>query len=726
MVEPRTRRMPMQRADEDRAELRRQLTETMALMLVIVSGVASWMTLPAPYFLSTLSIIVYAVFALSVVAYFLRARAPAAAQAIIVLAPTLALAWAFTTIESPALPYLPCLIVTANSAIAPGLGLAAAALNSASLVVLLPPADPLLPPLLLLWLITGTQLISSRGLYTVLRWTWNSQERASKLVQELRERQGELNRTLAALTEASRRLEHTNRELAIARREADEARALKEQFVANVSHELRTPLNLIMGFAEMMFLSPESYRGVVWTPELESDVGEIYRASRHLQGLVNDVLDLSRIDAARLPMFRELADIRAIIDDAVEAVAPLLRQHGLQHTVEYEEPLPQLFVDRTRIRQVMLNLLNNAVRFTDAGGVAVRARLAEDSVVVSVRDTGIGIPSEQLEAVFDKFRQVGGGPRGRGGAGLGLALSRQFVALHGGQMWVESQEGVGSTFFFSLPVPGTRPPTASLQRSPERWRADWSAAPLIVVDPDPAVAQMLSRHLDRHVVPATDARQAEALVEETHPQAIIVNQRPDLPAETWVGGFGLASERYAVPVLRCSVPSTKWSPGAAGFDDYLGKPVTRESLQQLVQRYCPTSDTILVVDDSPGFLGLMERMLRTMSPARDVLTADCGVEGLRIARERVPRLVLLDLLMPGMDGFALLRALRAEPGLHGTAIVALTASSYLEEALLCQSRYFTLTQASGLSTGSLMELIRGALSVVRPDYLREESTAHNV
>ncbi|MCD6519647.1 MAG: hypothetical protein J7M05_06965, partial [Anaerolineae bacterium] len=291
-----------------------------------------------------------------------------------------------------------------------------------------------------LYIATGTiGLCTLQALELVDHWEREATLKQRSLIQQLRQRQGELNRALKALDIAYASLKRSNNELLIARQEAEEARALKEQFVANVSHELRTPLNLILGFVEMMYLSPESYPGENWTPTLRGDIEELYRASRHLESLVNDVLDLSRIDARHLPMVRELQDLREIIRDAPETIAPLLHQRGLAFSFTCPDELPQLFVDRTRIRQVMLNLLNNAARYTDHGGISVRISKTQDSLIVSVQDTGIGIPKDQQEKIFEVFHQADGGLRGRGGAGLGLALSRQFIEMHGGRMWVESE-----------------------------------------------------------------------------------------------------------------------------------------------------------------------------------------------------------------------------------------------------------------------------------------------
>ncbi|MDI7277002.1 MAG: ATP-binding protein, partial [Anaerolineae bacterium] len=681
-------------------------------------------SLRAPYFLSRPCLVALSVFAIALLAWCCRSRAQGVSLALVLLGPTLGLALILKFDPSPMLPYLAILVVSANLAIDPRLGLAAAGLNTVSLMALLPREASRLGALLLLWLVVGIQLISAQGLYAVLGWAWNSHERANRLLAEVRARQGQLNQTLTALTEATRRLERTNHELMIARQEAQEARAVKEQFVANVSHELRTPLNLIVGFAEMMYANPESYEGVVWTPDLESDVGEIYLASRHLQSLVGDILDLARIDASRLPIFREPLDVREIVADAVAAVAPLFRQRGLSCVVQQPDSLPLLLADRTRIRQVMLNLLNNAVRFTTVGGVIVRIEQTPDAVVVSVADTGVGIPEDQLEVIFEEFRQAAGVAQVDGSTGLGLALSRQFVALHGGRMWVESRENVGSTFYFSLPLPGAVPQSSELRRTPDRWRADWSRAPIVVVDGDPSIAEMLGRHLDRRALAARDVAVAEEMVEAAHPVVVIVNQAPDAPPESWLGPVGQLSERSSVPVLRCSIASPSWLQRATGLDDCLTKPVSREALRGMAERYLEEPGTVLVVDDNPGFVSLVQRMLAAMPRVREVFTAYSGSEGLRIARERHPQLVLLDLLMPELDGFDVLRELRGDPSLEKTRVVAVTATSYAEEVLLREGGHFTVSKPGGLSAAETVELLRAAIRSLHPEYLRgEESTS---
>jgi signal transduction histidine kinase/CheY-like chemotaxis protein len=599
---------------------------------------------------------------------------------------------------------------------------------AASVIILV--GNPYLPGsnITLFWLIViastcAIGMIAGHALAQVDYW-----ERALVLEQRqsivrLQERQGELNRALKAYDEACMRLERSNNELAVARQLAEEARVLKEQFAANVSHELRTPLNIIVGFAEEMYLFPESYPGVSWTPALQGDIQEIYRSSRHLQSLVDDVLDLARIDAARLPMYRELQDIRCLIDGAVETVAPLLRQRGLSYELDYSSDLPPLFVDRTRIRQIMINLLNNAARFTDEGGIRVQVALEDRSVVISVHDTGIGIPPEQLDTIFQEFTQVETGLSRRGGTGLGLALSRQFVALHGGRMWAESKLGKGSTFHFALPLPGTTPHTAPVQRTRDHSQADLTSAPIILVDPDPSMGDMIGRYLgDRIILGARDTQQALELTQREHPLAVVINLPPDTSAADWTAPLGGAMEEFGVPVFRCSIPSPSWLQYSVGFDGCLTKPVSREALRDVLEEYSqPVS--VLVVDDDPGFVRLMTRILHDMKAVRVVRSAYDGLHALRLAQEERPDLVLLDLLMPEMDGFQILKVLRAAPKQNGTHIIAVTATTYGEEALTRRASHFTLTQETGLDTAALLHLLNSALDWVRPDYTAGETNS---
>ncbi len=715
---------PGRQARLDFEEVKAKQAARVAWLYIAIAAPVAWYYLPGTPF-AFWPFTVFSVLVITgLLSWYLTSRSPIYAYLILLIGPIIAHALALWSIPSLAVPFFGVLIVVTNAAISPWHGLGAAVLDAICLWYLYS-LHPLFWPLILLMaLVVVAQFILYQSLYTFLDWSWNSQQRANTLLEQLREQQGRLNRALTALTEATRRLQRTNRELALARQDADEARALREQFVVNISHELRTPLNLIVGFVEMMYLSPDDYEGVVWTPELTADVGRMYRAGNHLESLVNDILDLSRIDTARLPMFRELISLRTIIDEAGETISPLLERNNLSYEVVYDDRTPNLLLDRTRIRQVMLNLLNNAIRFTDEGGIVVRVRRLEDEVEVSVVDTGVGIPPEQIPHIFEKFTQAHVGSNSRGGAGLGLALSKQFVWLHGGSMWVDSTLGQGSTFTFTLPLPGANLVRSEQLRSVPPRPVSPQDTPVLVADPDAGIADMLGRYIgDRRVVPLRNIEELDALIESEHPGAVIHNLLPDTPAHEWLAALGEASARYNVPILRCSIPSPSWLPEMSGIDHCLTKPVSREALRDVLMGYGPRIGRLMIVDDDPGFVSLMERMIGTMDLVDDIRMVYSGAEALRVMETYRPDLVLLDLFMPDTDGFAVIDAMHAQEDLSDTHVVAVTASSYGEEMLVRKGTHFTLTQAKGLSTGKLTDILHAILDIVEADYVRVERTA---
>jgi len=302
--------------------------------------------------------------------------------------------------------------------------------------------------LLMAWGSVFAAWLVSRPLRTALGWSWHSYAQALRIAEEARERQGELARLSKSLNETCDRLSELTQELDRARRAAEEALRLKAEFAAAVSHELRTPLNLIIGFSEMMALSPATSYGEPLPASYARDVEAIYRNASHISKLIDDILDLSQIEARRMGLQRARASLAEIAEEAAAIVAPRFRARGLALTIDVPAGLPAVPVDPTRIRQVLINLLGNALRFTDVGGVTVTATCAGQELVVTVADTGVGIAAEDLPHVFEEFRQTGSAERRRGGSGLGLAVSKRFVEMHGGSMWVESELGRGSAFHF--------------------------------------------------------------------------------------------------------------------------------------------------------------------------------------------------------------------------------------------------------------------------------------
>jgi signal transduction histidine kinase len=295
---------------------------------------------------------------------------------------------------------------------------------------------------------------TSGEVYGIAQWALESYSKERALKEKLFDSQEELNRSYVRQKVLADDLQKTNVELEAARAAALEAKNFRGQFLANMSHELRTPLNAVIGFSETMLNFPMMYDNQELAPAYKTDLTQIYGSGKHLLQLINDILDLSKVDAGRLEMEIEAVDLDPIFKGVLSTAIGLVGDKPIKIKREAPEGMPQIRGDSLRIRQVILNLLSNAAKFTDKGSISVGASVQDDGFVrIWVKDTGIGIPPEDMASIFEEFRQGASGRRkGRAGSGLGLAISRQLLTLMGGQIWVESRVNEGSTFSFTLPL----------------------------------------------------------------------------------------------------------------------------------------------------------------------------------------------------------------------------------------------------------------------------------
>ena len=629
-------------------------------------------------------------------------------------------------LSSPARDWLYCLslvVVASGTLVGPATSYAMAALLSLVSGVCLhaiPGSQgPLqsLAPIALLWAAAAVSCQASRSLYATLRWALESQNRAWQTADEVRARRAELRRTLDSLRLTHGLLERTVQELEAARAEAEQAREIKAHFVANISHEFRTPLNIIVGFAEMLCTRPEAYEGVSWSPALREDIATIWRNAEHLLKMVDDVLDLAQIEASRLPVLPEPTDLIRLIHETLATGSALLRESRLELRVSLPESLPLLRIDPTRVRQVLLNLVNNAVRFTHQGYIQVGAYLSDGEVTVYVRDTGEGIPPDKLETIFERFEQVdSSGRRPHGGLGLGLAISRQLVRLHGGRMWAESELGKGSTFYFTLPY--TEQERASAL---QLMRTRTSAAPrssrpsAVVLCDDPLVIRTLARHVERlDIVGASSVPDARALVAEVHPAALVAVG--DTPS-TLDQARALLSELDPADVtaIVCDYPTERQAGSALGVSDFLVKPVTQREVDTAIARLRPRPRRTLVADDDPDMLRLLSRMVQQEWPETEILTAATGLEALQLAVQ-APDVVLLDLYMPGLSGVEVLARLRADPTTAGIPIIVVTARTPAEELANLRECEVRVLRRRGLAAGEMVRLIESLGVALSPHY----------
>lgn len=552
-----------------------------------------------------------------------------------------------------------------------------------------------------------------RPVFQLSEWMEEYFQRAYRLLNEARDRREELEQAMEDLAHANRQIALSNERLATLRRVAEDAEMTKAAFVAKVSHEFRTPLNMIIGLVSLMVESPSMYAEEL-PPDLWEDLKIVHRNCEHIASLVNDVLDLTQVEAGRFTLHRERIDLAEIVDGALLVVHPLLEKKGLDLEVDIPDDLPRVYCDGVRIRQVILNLVSNAARFTDEGGIAIGVERQDGQVRVSVTDTGPGIPPEDVKRVFEPFCQGSRLWRDRGGSGLGLSISKQFVQRHGGHIWLDSELGVGTTFSFDLPI---SPPVEHLA-SPGRWiKGDWewrergfrtegaglAEQPLkpriIICDETGSLYGTLMRYSDEvEFIDAKDMPEAVEALENLPARAVVLNlpAPDDLLPMLAVARRGMAS----TPIIGCSVSpqaSRAYEAGAAG---YLIKPVRRADLAHAIRRIDQRVERILVVDDDPEVLRLFTMMLHVLDESLDVVTAGSGERALEQIRDRPPDLVLLDIVMPDIDGWQVLECIRKDDSIDAVPVVFLSGQDPAEQPMA--SEVLMTTIGGGLSPNQLL------------------------
>ena len=630
------------------------------------------------------------------------------------------------------LPPLVVLLAIAAPFAATAIGLraaAAAAVASSAVLALLPTvavqavdASVSGVTAALVWALTGLMVLAYRPVYLHVRWISGFLERAQQSVDDARERKADLEQSTVDLANANRQLALANERVVALRHIAEDAEKAKTAFVSKVSHEFRTPLNMIIGLVDLMAEHPEIY-AFEPSPKMEEAMEVVLRNCRHLAALVDDVLDLTRVEAGRLTLHREHVDLVRVVQEAVDAVRPLTDSKSLVLRLDAPAGLPTVYCDETRIRQVVLNLVSNAARFTDQGSITIAVRSVDGRIKIAVSDTGPGVPQQEVERIFEPFYQGSGlAVRGRGGSGLGLSISHQFVRLHGGRMWVESIVGSGSTFFFELPVA----PLAAATARPGHWiREDWvwregsfrtdggsrPPAPLrprlVVHDQTGALYSEMARYRDEiDLVPAASVAEAVAQAEHHASAAIMINTPTPAPLPHLVAQ--VARESPSTPVVGSSIPAVTEAALAAGASGYLVKPVARLDLEGILSSTGRQARRVLVVDDDPEAAELFHQMLRATDPALEIEEAFGGQEAIDQLLVKPFDLVLLDIAMPDLNGWQVLDRMRELGFLTSTQVHFITAQDPADRPPL--TPVMTLALGDGLSVPTLMQ---GTLELAR-------------
>jgi signal transduction histidine kinase/CheY-like chemotaxis protein len=548
---------------------------------------------------------------------------------------------------------------------------------------------------------------------------------ARRLLDETRHNQAEISRMLKDQHHANYQLEKLNQMLAYARKRAEEARDDRDRFILAVSHELRSPLNFIIGFSDLMVNSPETYAPrEQWPAGLYEDIQEIYHSSTHLLSLINDILDLGKIDAHSMTLHREITSLDDIIAEVHDMTRPFFIQKGLSLTLQIADDLPQVYLDRTRIRQVFLNLINNALRFTEQGGVTITAHLADDQILVQVIDTGSGIAPEDLPKVFEEFRQVGMvNWQRREGSGLGLAISRRFIQLHGGRIGVESQPGQGTTIHFSLPVLSSLESEEALSHASHATQfvqdRRTGAPPVLLLSGDPLAQREIQALLeDVQVLNADHPDAVQALISRAYPRAVLID------ASCWsIEDVQLGEMPYNLPVVAYRLREDAINP-PPGIIRYLIKPIFKQTLVEALGDLGSDAQTILVVDDDSAMIRFITQILRSVEPGElpvpdyRLLTAETGAQALEIIKTETLHGLLLDLDLPDISGWDLLAQIRKDEAMTDLPIIVISAADP-PQALNGNGReVFTLRMKRLLAPQELGALLNELLARVPPEYPR--------
>jgi signal transduction histidine kinase/DNA-binding response OmpR family regulator len=491
-----------------------------------------------------------------------------------------------------------------------------------------------------------------------------------------------------ALNDMSRKRQQAEEDVRRARDAAEDANRAKSEFLAKMSHELRTPMNAIIGYSEMLEEEAEELGQEDFVPDLR----KINAAGKHLLALINDILDLSKVEAGKMDLHLETFDVGEMIQDVTGTIRPLIAQKGNELDVACEGDLGEMCADLTKVRQGLFNLLSNAAKFTENGTIAIRARRfpgeAGDRLSFGVKDSGIGMTPEQMGRIFEAFGQADDSTTRRfGGTGLGLTITKRFCEMMGGSISVESEPGEGSRFVIELPA-RVEASAAEEERgaAPEQPEAAAPIAPgplVLVIDDDPVARDVLRRSLEKAgfgVITASRGDEGLRLARERAPSAITLDVM--MPG---TDGWAVLSELKGdpqtaqIPVVMVTIMEDRNLAFSLGAADFLNKPIDRARLGTVLERFSSgdAPQAALVVEDDASSREILVKTLRRSGWS--VSEAENGREALARLAERIPSLILLDLMMPVMDGFEFLQELRQRSEWREIPVVVVTAKSLTEE-----------------------------------------------
>jgi signal transduction histidine kinase/DNA-binding response OmpR family regulator len=494
--------------------------------------------------------------------------------------------------------------------------------------------------------------------------------------------------------------------------QAEAANNTKSQFLANMSHELRTPLNAIIGYSEIS-IEEMTDLGV---PSLIPDIQKIHGAGQHLLGLINNILDLSKVEAGKIELFIETFEIAPLLAEIADTLRPLTAKNHNTLVVNCPNDLGVMSADITKLRQSLFNLLSNASKFTENGTITLAvARKEVGWIDFAVSDTGIGMTPAQQTKLFQSFSQADESTtRKYGGTGLGLVITKQFCQIMGGEIQVESAAGVGTTFTIRLPDRVQPLPTEG-SSSNGRQPAAVGGNKILTIDDDPAARDLMQRCLTQagyQAISATNGAEGLRLARAHTPDAILLDVRmPEMDGWEVLSRLKSDPELADIPVLMVTIDDDRALSSALGAVEYLHKPVDTDRLLTLLKPYRTESLTpsVMVVEDNLDNRQMICRQLTKVGWR--VLEAEHGLQALEVMKTEQPGVILLDLMMPEMDGFEFLRELRQHDRWRSLPVIVLTAKDLTAEERLWLNGQTQRIYQKGAGNSQLLDEIRNLLAV---------------
>jgi signal transduction histidine kinase/CheY-like chemotaxis protein len=458
---------------------------------------------------------------------------------------------------------------------------------------------------------------------------------------------------------------------------------LKNQFLANMSHELRTPLNSIIGFSRVILKGIDG----PLTDMQRTDLEAVYNSGQHLLELINGILDIAKIQAGKMELSFEDTNLHEVVKVVMSTAVALVKDSPIELQQSVPPDLPVIRADPRRVRQILINLVGNAAKFTEEGFIRVEVTAEPSEVIVAVTDSGIGIPQDKIGNIFEEFTQVdGSSTRAIGGTGLGLSITRHFVEMHGGRIWVESALNVGSTFYVALPIAG--PAEESEEEAEEVVEAEEldvevpeaEQRTVLCVDDDDGVIMLFRRYLSKQgyrVIGLTESSSVMEIARRINPFAITLDvMMPEKDGWQVIQELKSHPDTQDIPVIMCSIIADQDHGISLGASGYLVKPIMEKELLSALERLDRDKDhhRVLVVDDHTGDRNLLRRMIESQD-GYEVIEVAGGQEAIDIVPQVQPDIIILDLMMPEVNGFAVLESVKANEATRSIPIIVVTAKT---------------------------------------------------